>query len=284
MKMEKDEEIIKKGYVKYPQKLKVNEKLITTLQTLQETEIAKRNYRIQQMSFKDALFDAKVFTDYYFKMHEVLGVKRIKRRGVNGSLIKPVSPYRIPVKLIESDNIFGGGVVETIPKQESAVLFNNIILSKPTTEHTSPSYVHELAHTQLDSVRGSVVYYYNAEVISIFLELVHDYSLGNDETLLMLDDARRIYEMSILANNLIQDTDMSRENILEDSKYLNSDLIAYNLFITYYYGTEQTKKEMLDFIQRIYDGERTVEDFITKYDSSYEESQEPKRLIKYFGR
>ncbi len=276
----KKEERIKKGNVDYSSKLEVNKDLIAVLRTLQETDIAKREYSLYRMKLEDALYNGRVFMNYHFRMHEVYRLKI----NDNSYIIRSVMPCHLPIKLQKTNNIFYGSVEEITPRHDSSVFFGNIVLHKTTTEITSTVYVHELGHTQIDSVKGSVVHYYNDEVISIFLSMLHAYSLDKDETLLTIDDARRIRRMNIRANYLRKKDNMSKDDILESSKYLNSDLIATNLFITYYYGSFQIKKEMLGFIQEVFDGNKTVEDLITKYDSSYEEAQDLKRLIKYYGR
>ena len=78
--------------------------------------------------------------------------------------------------------------------------------------------------------------------------------------------------------------EMDRENLLDSCKYLISGLKAYNLFITFYFANEELQNDILDDIQAIFDGYQTLEELLTKYNITYENSQEPKRLLKYFNR
>ncbi len=59
---------------------------------------------------------------------------------------------------------------------------------------------------------------------------------------------------------------------------------AYNLFITFYNGTERIRQEMLDNLQKVMDAELTLNEYLAKYDVTLESSQDGKRLIKYFNR
>ncbi|MDE5888699.1 MAG: hypothetical protein K2H20_01625 [Bacilli bacterium] len=88
--------------------------------------------------------------------------------------------------------------------------------------------------------------------------------LGSDERLLRLTDSRRICELNLIFDDLINykngTSKMSRDELLEDSKYAVSILKAYNLFNTFYYGSEKIKNEILDDIQCIFDGYLTLEE------------------------
>ena len=77
---------------------------------------------------------------------------------------------------------------------------------------------------------------------------------------------------------------IKRKDLLDCCKYLISGLKAYNLFITFYFANEELQNDILDDIQAIFDGYQTVEELLTKYNITYENSQEPKRLFKYFNR
>ena len=72
--------------------------------------------------------------------------------------------------------------------------------------------------------------------------------------------------------------------IIEDCKYIVSNLIAFNLFSKFYFGSDKIKNEMIFQVQKIFDGEITVEDYIKMFDSQYENSLDVKTLNKYFRR
>ena len=156
------------------------------------------------------------------------------------------------------------------------------------TEQTSSSYVHEITHTQLDSLRGSIQEYYNMEVLSIFNELFHASILDKDERILRLNDSRRIYEMSITAQELRDHhngkSPMSRDELLDCCKYLVSDLKAYQLFAIFYSANDTLKNEILDDIQSIFDGYMTLEELLNKYEITLESIENSPQILKYYKR
>lgn len=290
MTMTKDDEIVRRGYEPNPKIFIPNTKLIETGAKLQNLDIATIEYGVSRMSLEDSLYDAKKFLDYYYKLHKVpyLFCKKVFNKYFH-AIIKR-HPYNLPlIEGEEDDVIFDGAVVEevTLPPKPK-VIFRGIQLSKVITECTSATYVHEVTHTQLDSVKGSIREYYNAETLSMFNELFHYMLLSSDERLLRLTDSRRISELNLILGDLIEygngKSEVKRDDLLEDSKYAVSILKAYNLFITFYYGNENIKNEILDDIQCIFDGYLTLEEMLKKYDVNLESSQDEKRLMKYFNR
>ncbi len=290
MGMTKDEEILKRGYNPSPKIFIPNDKLIETCDKLQSLKIATTEYEVSQMRFQDALYDAKKFLDYYFKLHRVPSYLYKKIGDKYFHIVLKRHPYKLPiVPCEENSSVFDGSVIEYVhTRKKYNVVFGGITLNKEVTECTSATYVHEITHTQLDSVKKSISQYYNAEVLSMFNELFHYMCLGSDERLLRLYDSRRIFEINILLDNLMNyktsNKSQKRDELLEDSKYAISILKAYNLFITFYNGNEKLRNEILDDVQCIFDGYLTLEEMLKKYEVTLESSQEEKRLLKYFDR
>ncbi|MDE5889328.1 MAG: hypothetical protein K2H20_04845 [Bacilli bacterium] len=284
MVLTKDEEIIRRGYSPNPKIILPNSALMKTLTTLENCEIVTAHYKVHKVPLEEALLRSKSFLDENFKLHKVLTIKPIKLVKKCLSVYFPVHPYKIPLSSIESPDIFNGSVVEYLPKGTDKTIIKNIILNSPTTEHTSIQYVHEIAHTQVDSQKGCLNNYYDAEVLSIFLELVHAFSIDSTENLLRINDSRRILEMLTISEQLLSIPRIYRATLIENSKYLCSGLKAYNLFITYYYGPNAVRKEMLKSVSQVFNGEITVEDMLAKYDITFENSQDEKKLMKYFNR
>ncbi len=288
-KIDKDTEIIKRGLNSYPKIINPSDELLSTLKELEQLSIAQTEYQVHQMNINDALYDAQKFLLYYYKLRKVPYLHMIKVLGINIHIIRQINPLKLPVNLIPSEDIFSGSVTEVLtnnPKHH--IIFREINLSQITSEHTSASYIHEITHTQLDRLKHSIREYYNLEVLSIFNELFHASILDKDEHLLRLNDSRRIYEMSITAQELRDHYDgkspMDRDELLECCKYLVSGLKAYSLFIKFYYGNEELQNDILDDIQAVYDGYLTVEELLYKHEITYESSQDKQKLIKYFNR
>lgn len=288
MSITKDDEIIRRGLNSYPEIYYPSDDFITTLKEYQELPAAKKQYGIHNMKIEDAMYDAQQFLQYYYKLHNIPTVSIKKLLGVQIHIGRTISPLKLPIKLVPSDDIFSGAVKEVFTNQKQHILFREINLNSTITEHTSASYVHEITHTQLDRMKGTVREYYNLEVISIFNELFHASILDKDERILRLNDSRRIHEMAVTAEELQSHKNgiynMSREELLESCKYLISDIKAYNLFVLFYNANDTIKNEILDDIQSIFDGYLTVEELLLKYDITLESSQKNPQILKYLSR
>lgn len=288
IKISKDEEIIKRNLNPHPDIIIPSQSLIDTLKQLEQLPIAQKEYEVHPMKLEESLYDAKTFLNYYYKLQDVpyLIIKKILGKEIH--IVKPINPLKLPINLVENDDIFSGSVTEIITTTKFHIIFREINLSNPITEQSSSSYIHEITHTQIDRIKGALSDYYNLEILSIFNELFHASILDQQETILRLNDSRRIYEMSISAQELIEyhkgKSKNTRDELLDCCKYLISGLKAYNLFITFYYGSDKLKNDILDDIQSIFDGYLTLEELLEKYDITLENSQEPKKLIKYFNR
>ena len=288
IKISKDEEIIKRNLNPHPDIIIPSQSLIDTLKQLEQLPIAQKEYEVHPMKLEESLYDAKTFLNYYYKLQDVpyLIIKKILGKEIH--IVKPINPLKLPINLVENDDIFSGSVTEIITTTKFHIIFCEINLSNHITEQSSSSYIHEITHTQIDRIKGALSDYYNLEILSIFNELFHASILDQQETILRLNDSRRIYEMSISAQELIEyhkgKSKNTRDELLDCCKYLISGLKAYNLFITFYYGSDKLKNDILDDIQSIFDGYLTLEELLEKYDITLENSQEPKKLIKYFNR
>lgn len=198
-----------------------------------------------------------------------------------------ISPYKIPIEYTD-DSIFSGSI-ETqllvtdnkefyesiLPKLK--VFFNQIRLSKYTTEVGVSCYIHELMHSQLESHKGVIDNYYNSEVFSIFMELLYAYE--NNKLAFDVILSSRINNMIVSFNNMylyqteqMEDKDYELFNYCKDGKYLNSILKALNMLDLYIGSDHKVKKEILSGIQEVISGNNTVEDFLTRFDITYESS------------
>lgn len=288
MTITKDQEIIRRGLTPNPEIICPSDELIKTLTELGQHRIASTEYQIHAMKLEDALYDAHEFLNYYYKLRKVPYLKIRKLLGLQIHTIRELNPLNLPINLIEADDVFSGSVTEIFIDRPPHIIFREINLTKVISEQTSSSYIHEITHTQLDRLKGSIREYYNLEVLSIFNELFHASILDKEERILKLNDSRRIHEMRVSAEELKDyhtgKSRMERDELLDCCKYLISGLKAYNLFITFYFANEELQNDILDDIQSIFDGYLTVEELLNKYEISYENSQEPKRLFKYFNR
>lgn len=286
--LSKDEEIVRRNLKAKPDIINPTDKLLNTLKSYEKFRVAQKNYGVHSMKIEDAICDAQNFLHYYYRLHKVNTLCIYKLLNHQIYFGRKIYPLKLPINLIKSNDIFFGSVTEIFPKDNDPIIFYEVNLNKQSTEQTSSSYVHEITHTQVDSLKGSLEEYYNVEVLSIFNELFHASILDKDEKILRLNDSRRIYEMSITAQELRKNFDgknnMDRNELLDCCKYLISDLKAYDLFVTFYNANNSVKDEILDDVQSVFDGIITVEELLAKYDVTLDSIEDSPKMLKYFKR
>ena len=197
-----------------------------------------------------------------------------------------VSPYKIPVDL-ECENTFFGSLDlqivfmdnrellrKMLPKMKT--FFNRIVLPKYPTEVAIPGYVHEIMHSQLESHKGIIDNYYDAEVFSIFFELLcaHDCNIHY-----LMNLTFRLNNMFICFNNMYYYQTEQFDRLPETygyydycsaGKYLLSALKAFYLLDKYFKASNLVKKEILKQMQAVMDGEVKTSKFLEQCDVSYE--------------
>ena len=288
MSLPKDREIELRGCSPVKKIIVPDQKLEELTAYLSTLPMSTKQYRIHSMKLKDALIDSKYFIDGYFKIHNIPYIRfyKIPFTKVQSFTTKVIHPYKLPIKLLSNGET--NGYVEEDFTTNGKIFFKSLGIGEIICEKTSASYVHEITHTQIDSVPRSFDDYYNQEVFSIFLEFFHSSLLSTDENLLRLEEANRIYELRELTKELIAhnngEKELTREDQIENSKYIQSNLIAFHLFSKFYFARNEIKQEMLKDIQRIFDGNLTVEEYLNKYEVSFCNSQSQEKITDYLYR
>ncbi len=290
------EQIRKRGYISEIEPYVPTTDLIFTAAHIGKLEVNKTVYHVHQMHIEDALSDTENFFRAFYKTHDVPYLKYL----INKKYLKlfkrlNVSPFELPVipKTVSGDTFYGGLITE-LKDSYPNVSFIGIELNSLVTELTSSSYAHEITHAEVDSVNGAIGSYYNSEVLSVFIELQLAELLDKSENILRTFDSRRIYEIETLARELRDfkqnRLEKSEDDALIDSKYVVSDVRAYNLFAEYYFGSNATREYIKSRIQSIFDGNYTVEELLNEFmdinrlnDLNPTLSLAPK-AVKYFKR
>lgn len=200
-----------------------------------------------------------------------------------------IHPYGLPIIKKDYDEPFYGALREVINLKDGTIVsyyYSGIELNKKMNEISSLAYTHEIVHSQINHVPGLIQNYSNTEVLSIFLETLQAYETS--EKLLRIHDSERLSELSGIITELEKyhsTTDESIKDILvEGSAYLESTLKAYKLFIRYINSSTNIQKEILKGIQKVFNQELSVEDFLISQDITLENSQEIHQLEKYLRR
>ena len=275
------EELKYRGYDKVPEIILPTKELVEIDGILDDPILDEQP--LPSSSIKETIKSTRAFYKRNFVLQKVPYL--FEKRGIE--YIKPISPLKLPVELDpnmdEDQTSFSAMLREVIlPEQpDYTIVYRQLNLSNEISPLTRLAYTHEVGHTQLNHVKGIIEQYYNTEVISIFLELVHAFEEG--ENLLHAHDAARLRNLQAAIYELEQGS--SHQSLLiESSLYTVSTLKAYELFIKFYVGSINTKREIMHYVQRLFNQEITLEDLLWHFNISFESSQDPDRLRRYINR
>lgn len=307
--IDKETEIKVHGYEPLGEILIPNEKVIDFATFIEDLEIEKKKFFLGPTTKQEVLLNSQAFFNRHFRLHKIpykgdfrckldkfilLHVPGIETPLKIHNITRRINPFDLPVRF-SSDSIVECMVVENLTfinvddfLNRMQVSFKEIILPPQIHELTESSYVHELTHTQLAHQRGIIRNYYNSEIPSIFLELLNIYESEKSEKLLPLQDAMRLRELYETLYRLQSHakgvTEESQDTLIDSTKYAESIIKAYNLFVEYYYGTPAMKKYILTCIQNILDGNLQLEELLEEFEITVDSSLDNPKLIKYFLR
>lgn len=282
------EQIKYRGYEEEPIVVIPTTSLLAIKNILEQTDMSKLTER--KVPLRYVLEDSRNFYESNFKLQEIPYTKENKIGPIRIERYGTIHPFGIPIKRENIDDTFFGSLAEVLVRKEEGyeIFYKNLSLPKRITELTKLSYSHELAHSQINHVKGLTRSYNNSEVISIFIELLLSLQSDQEETLLRQHDYRRLTELKEIIKELegyqgkkIEQNSLDDDNLIEASTYAMSTLQAYQLFFKYYYGNQSIKKEILSSIQKIFYQNRSVEDTLSEYDITFESSQNPIELQSY---
>ncbi len=280
------EQIKKRGY-KIPKIIIPSQELLSIKEVIDKEK--HTNVKLNKRNLKYILDRTHSFLDSHFCLYDVpfysenrLGPIKIEKYGT-------IHPYGLPITKVKGEDTFYGCLREVIDYKDDKIInysYRGIELSKNLTELSSLSYTHEIVHSELNHVKGIVKEYSNIEFLSIFLETLQAYETSQD--LLIIHDQERLLELSGIIKELKEyhsTTDSQIKDVLiEGSSYAESTLKAYALFIKYYNSSSQVKKEILSSIQKIFNYELSVEEFLMKYDITFSESLDSITIKSYLKR
>ena len=284
-----EEEILLRGYEKEPEIIIPTQPIIELSHTLDDPFLEQ--LPIHPEKIKIGRNSTINFYETFFKLQRVPYYVEKKYCPFKVEKQGDIHPFALPIKKEKDVDEFFGSLNEVIffTKPFKTIYYKSISLPYNSTELTKLAYTHEIAHSQLNHVRGLIGEYYNTEVISIFLELLHALELNDGEYLLTTHDSIRLTELKYIIDELHKYYDRREEPeikkvLLEGSLYLQSTLQAYNLFITYYNSPIQVKKEILSTIQSLFNQEHTLEELLSRFDISLESSIDNERIKNYIRR
>ena len=298
----------------------LNDKLINCILEINNLDIPEiSNNEIKSLSRFLLKKHAHTFFNDYYDIHDIgyLSDSRLKSilnneeirttsdiSNIYNQSAKIINPFKLPIQY-KLDGINGGTLVtqsiltedETLHKEllpKLNLYFTNIELPKRTTEVGTSSYIHEITHSQLESYKGIIEEYNNVEVLSIFNELLYAYNycepiifkklLTNRLNSLFLS-FNSIYEYKEVKfiKSVIGGIEYGEFDYHTDIKYLISTLKALKLFVKCIGEDSITKYHIINLINKVFNGNMTVEDLLDKVEINQDNIMEPdyiKRLIQ----
>lgn len=270
--------------------LPTSENNIETLLTLSDSvPISVENFQAIPInkSLKTITKESRKFMKSHFRLHNINYLKKYEEipeldGKINLTYINEFDPYKLPIEKDKNCDSCYECQWFVSENEYPEVYFKKIKLAKQTTELTSSILTHEIVHTQQDLREGIIKYYNNIETLPILLEIIHYVEKCSKSGNQIRPILRRLKELVLYINRLssfieeISDSDNYDEhletNIILHNTYIESILKALNLFGIYEDSNENTRKQILNYIQSIFDGYRSVEEFLEFYDTTFESS------------
>ena len=280
--------------------VELSDKLIELAVMLaKDEEYEKSEFKPIYKQPKIILKESKVFLRNKFILHSIpYADETIIKLKLHGRIVRSekelvklyngvgrlVDPFELPVKFVNEPYYYGNVSLCTNISDDPEFLkhmklfFKSIELGHRTNDMTGVCYVHEIIHTQLESVKGIVREYYNSELLSIFMELVYAYENGLvllRETLknrinMFLTEFHSLY-------NFLYGSDTTEDGLWHNviaCKYIVSTVKAFHLFCNYYIGDEIEKNNILWEIQSVFSGRKSLEDVLDILGITYQNSLE----------
>ena len=284
--------------------LELNNKLIDLAVMLATNEdYEKTEFEASYVKPKLVLKDSRIFLREKFVLHQVPYADELMLKlKLHGKLVRSekeliglyngigvnMDPFELPVKFVREPYYYGNVSLLTNLSDDEEFLkkmklyFKSIDLGHRTNSMSSVCYVHEIMHTQLESMKGIVREYYNSEVVSIFMELVY----AEEKSAALYREAIKNRINLFLTEFHSLFSYLNNENLVEDGKwhnviackYIVSTLKAFNLYSKYINEDEIGKSNILWMIQKVISGIKSLEEVLEELDVTYENSLEPEHI------
>lgn len=289
MLTEVDLKMIQHGYEKEYKLINPSDELLQVASELNKQKI--ENSSIKKITLQEALIESEAFMKGHFIIHKVPHCSTSKlqsflreRRQLSleamiseyNNFGKEIDPYNLPIVLHPTDSYlygylgeFGINFATDEFLSQAKVIFDSIVLSETITNLTPKTLSHEVAHSQLNSKKGSIKSYYNYEIIPIFIDYLH--SFEKDESLVEYNLEKKLRYHDIARNiTILRDYNENRKQIslpqaIIYTMYLESELKATLLFEIYLNSDKKVQNDILNYIQAIFNGNKTVEGLLDKY-------------------
>jgi hypothetical protein len=152
----------------------------------------------------------------------------------------------------------------------NSILFKDILLPKVNKEINSCIYAHELTHIEQDNVGGGVNKMTNMETLPILIELLFSDKITNDSKVTNTIIRHRMAYLAGAIAELVNDKGMNFERRIKLETYVISIIQGLELYNRYHESKEEIKQDIIDSINKVFTGDKLVEDMLDDYNSNYD--------------
>ena len=215
----------------------------------------------------------------YFNNEKYLEISKILDK------ISYVFPYDI-IKQTESNDYYCVNITTfkiNNSFDERLIIIPCIQVPLQANEFSLGFISHEIVHTQLFKTKGSMKYFYNGELLSIFFELITNYEQDNLLYQRQIKKRLELFYIELKINSAIVYNKYKGDyySYITTLKYIISTLEAFNLLDKYIEGNSQEKEYIIRTIQDIFDGKCTLEDLLIELDITKDNSMNKEIISKH---
>ena len=230
------------------------------LDIMHDDSIKSREFDVENSRINEEILKQQV---YFF---DELGLKLHRIYTLLDDVEMELSPQYIAIDLSKDNRSITMSIFD---RDNGDVLYPDIDIRNINNYTPRINYIHELVHTQVDN-RFNMNNILNNELLPIFMELLYSDRIKYDNR---VND--RLVELST-AIGYLYDPEHKEEN----SRYIYSVLQALNLYRLYNRSNEEYKKEIIRYIQLLFNRDIYLEELLDKYNINYDNSKVNLRELK----
>ncbi len=163
--------------------------------------------------------------------------------------------------------------------EDNSMLYSNIILPNINNALTSCIYAHEITHSQVNSKDqcGNIL---NTETLPILIEEIFCCKLDSSlKSVIRMRNLRLLWFVKNLYR-LMATKNMAFSSKIEFDTYIKSTIQAIKLSNIYINGSENIKKEIQSFINRIIAEEASLMEMLNHYEANFAECEHQLKDLK----
>lgn len=179
------------------------------------------------------------------------------------------SPTKIPIRYIDDFLLARSMGMYLEFQKHNAVLFKEILLPKVEKEVNSCIYAHEITHAEMDNAGGGINKITNMETLPILIELLFSNKIVDNNS---VKDKLLRHRLAYLAGaiaEIITDKNMDFERRIKLETYIISIIQGVELYNKFEESNDEGKQDIIDHVNKIFNGKSLVEDVLDQYDCHY---------------